>query len=156
MKTTLPARSHDLADRQAFTLAEVAVSLGISGILITAMVTGLTQTAQQSEWSGCNLAAQNLAQSGIEQYRAAKWDPAASADFCTQAFFPPVTTNILDVPVVGNNFMYATNTWTITDVGTASYPLRMVRVDCTWRFNVLSFGSVIFTNTAATLRAPDQ
>jgi hypothetical protein len=156
MKTTVQVSSRRPARSRAFTLAEVAVSLGISVFLIASMITGLMQTAREADWCAYDLAAQNLAQSGIEQFRAASWDPAGLVDNCSQTNFPTVWTNILDVPVVGTNFVYATNQWTITDVGTAAYPLRMVRVDCTWAPKLTSSTIAVYTNTAVSLRAPNQ
>jgi hypothetical protein len=142
----------------AFTLAEVAVALGISALLFGGVVMGFVQSAQRAEWSAYNLAAHSLAMQGVEQARAAKWDPSApdAVDECLPAKFPTVGTNILDVPISGTNITYATNTWTITTVSTNPYPLKMIRVDCTWRFIKSGVSSAVFTNTVATLRAPNQ
>src|SRR4051794_16068929 len=142
----------------AFTLAEVAVALGISALLFAGVVMGFVQSAQRAEWSAYNLAAHSLALQGIEQARAATWDPSAPTpiDNCLPANFPTVGTNILDVPISGTNITYATNKWTITSVSTNPYPLKMIRVDCTWRFIKSGVSSAVFTNTVATLRAPNQ
>ena len=159
MKTNLPLRHDPFDDVRAFTLAEVAIALAISALLLSGIVVGFLQSAQQAEWSGYNMAAQALAMQGIEQARSANWDPQAPTpvDFCVQSNFPPATTNILDVPVsLTNNITYATNTWTITTLtNSTSYPLKMIRVDTTWRF--MRFGVPrSYTNTVATLRAPNQ
>src|SRR5262249_3071255 len=69
-------RSH-VSRLQAFTLAEVAVALGISALLFSGLILGFTQSSQRAEWSSYDLAAQNLAQQGVEQARAAMWDPLA-------------------------------------------------------------------------------
>jgi type II secretory pathway pseudopilin PulG len=142
----------------AFTLAEVAVALGISALLFGGVVMGFVQSAQRAEWSAYNLAAHSLAMQGIEQARAAKWDPSAPSpiDECLPTNFPTVGTNVLDVPISGTNITYATNAWTITTISTNPYPLKMIRVDCTWRFVKSGISSVVFTNTVATLRAPNQ
>ncbi|MDB6112571.1 MAG: hypothetical protein JWR69_4321 [Pedosphaera sp.] len=142
----------------AFTLAEVAVALGISALLFGGVVMGFVQSAQRAEWSAYNLAAHSLAMQGVEQARAATWDPSAPGpiDNCLPGNFPSVGTNILDVPISGTNITYATNTWTITTVGTNPYPLKMIRVDCTWKFIKSGISSPVFTNTVATLRAPNQ
>ncbi len=144
---------HNRAFRGAFTLIEVVISLAIMTLVFSGIILGLTTSSQRAEWASYNLAAQSLAQQGVEQARAATWDPLAGTpvDNCQQSNFPPVTTNVLDVPISGTNITFATNTWTITTVATNPYPLKMIRVDCTWRF-----GSKGFTNTVATLRAPDQ
>jgi len=135
----------------AFTLVEVVTALTIMALVFSGIILGFTTSSKRAEWTAYNLAAQNLAQQGIEQARAAKWDPHAvpPADNCVQSNFPTVGTNIMDVPITGTNITYATNTWTISTVATNPYPLKMIRVDCTWQF-----GPRVFTNTAATLRAP--
>jgi hypothetical protein len=142
---------------EAFTLAEVAIALAISALMFGGIVMGFIQSAQRAEWSAYDLSAHSLALQGIEQARAATWDPMAPSpiDNCTQTNFPTVKTNILDVPISGSNTTYATNTWTITMVSTNPYPLKMIRVDCTWSLRRSGINKV-FTNTVATLRAPNQ
>jgi prepilin-type N-terminal cleavage/methylation domain-containing protein len=149
-----------------FTLAEVVIALAISALLFAGLVLGFIESSRRAQWSADNLAAQSLALQGLEQARAAQWDPLAQTpiDNCVQSNFPPVTTNILDVPISGgntNNYIYATNTWTITTINTnitgnnVSYPSKMIRVDCTWLFKS-GARTTLFTNTVSTLRAPDQ
>ena len=149
-----PSRS----SRNAFTLVEVAVALAIATLVFGGIILGFVQSAQRAEWSSYNLAAQSLAMQGVEQARAAAWDPQAPVpvDNCTQTNFPAVGTNILDVPVAGGNSTYATNTWSITNISNNPYPLKMIRVDCTWRFVKSGITSGIFTNTIVTFRAPNQ
>ena len=140
------------AAAQAFTLTELAVSLGLTGLMIGGLVSGFLQSAQQAEWSAYCLAAQAQALRGLEQVRAAKWDPYAypAVDQVISNNFP-VKVDILDIPTAGTNITYATNRFTVHTVS-ASPPLKMVRVDCTWRF----MNRGIFTNSAFTYRAPDQ
>ena len=135
----------------AFTLVEVVMALTIMALVFSGIILGFTTSSKRAEWAAYDLAAQSLAQQGIEQARAAQWDPAATppTNNCVQSNFPAVGTNVLDVPITGTNVTYATNTWTITTVATNPYPLIMIRVDCTWRF-----GARVFTNTVATMRAP--
>ncbi len=138
---------------RAFTLVEVVMALTIMALVFSGVILGFTTSSQRAEWTAYNLAAQSLAQQGIEQARAAQWDTQAvpPTDNCVQSNFPAVSTNVMDVPITGTNITYATNTWTITTISTNPYPLKMIRVDCTW-----PFGARTFTNTVATLRAPDQ
>jgi prepilin-type N-terminal cleavage/methylation domain-containing protein len=146
-------------NKGGFTLAEVVIALAIAVMLVAGISLGFVQSAQQAEWSAYNLAAQSLALQGIEQARSAKWDPQAivPVDNCTSTNFPTTTTNLLDVPISGTNGQtYATNTWTITLVSTNPYPLKMIRVDTTWEFVRSSGHNRVFTNTVATLRAPDE
>ena len=143
-----------------FTLVEVVVAMAIAALVFAGVIMGLTQSTYRGEWAAYNLAAQNLAQQGIEQARAATWDPMSPAgtDNCTQTNFPPTTNNVLDVLIrTTNNIVYATNTWTIVNTysSTNAYPLKMIRVDCTWPW--LHSGTLtVFTNTVVTYRAPAQ
>jgi type II secretory pathway pseudopilin PulG len=147
-----------IAKFQAFTLVEVVLALAITAFLIASISLGFIQSSQQAEWSAYNLAAHSLAVQGVEQARAANWDPLAASpiDNCTSNNFPQTTTNVLDIPISGTNVIYATNTWTILNVATNPYPLKMIRVDTTWCFVRSSGYSRVFTNTVATLRAPNQ
>jgi prepilin-type N-terminal cleavage/methylation domain-containing protein len=144
-----------------FTLAEVVIALTISALLFSGLVLGFMESSRRAQWSADNLAAHSLALQGIDQARAAQWVTLApnQTDKCRQTNFPSVTTNILDVPISGgntNNYIYATNTWTITDIATnGNYPLKMIRVDCSWLFKC-GARTTVYTNTVSTLRAPDQ
>lgn len=145
---------------RGFTLTEVVVAMAIAALVFAGVIVGLTQSTYRGEWAAYNLAAQNLAQQGIEQARAASWDPQAPipVDNCTQTNFLATTNNILDVIIRNTNVMiYGTNTWTITDIypSTNTYPMKMIRVDCTWPW--LHNGvATVFTNTVVTYRAPAQ
>ncbi len=136
----------------AFTLVEVAISLAIIGIVMTGVIIGFVQSTKRAEWSAYSLAAQSLAIQRMEQARSAKWDPFGSppADLLVASNFP-VSVAILDVPMSGTNLVRATNTTKIIDIKTDP-PLRMIYVECVWRF--LDRG--IFTNSIATYRATDQ
>jgi hypothetical protein len=133
-------------------LAEVAVAMGISALTLVGVVFGYTSTCSRAEWSAHSLAAQALAMQRIEQTRAAKWDLQAwpAVDELQGSNFP-VQIEVLDIPISGTNVSWATNTTTITEIS-ANPPLKMVRVDCRWRF--VSRG--LFTNTVVVYRAPDQ
>jgi Tfp pilus assembly protein PilV len=154
IRNKYPARRGD-----GFTLVEVVVSLLIIVLLIGGIGLCFVQSARQAEWSSYSLAAQSLAQQGLEQARAAIWDPQAPTpvDNCTRTNFPSVGTNILDVPINQmTNITYATNFWTIEDVtNNPAYPLKMIKVDCVWAFRVGAF-SRVYTNSVATFRAPNQ
>lgn len=155
MNATILRTNQKAGRDNGFTLVEVVVSIGILGILLGAIITGMLQSAEQAEWAGYSLAANNLASQGIEQGRAAKWDPQANppVDNLVPSQFP-TRILILDVPVRGTNVVYATNVTTINTVS-ANPPLKSIRVDCSWAF-VTARRSRIFTNTVITLRAPDQ
>lgn len=137
--------------RQAFTLVEVVVAFAIAAMSLGAALYAYVQSAQRAEWSAYNLAGQSLAHQGIEQARAAKWDPQAFpiVDQLVQASFP-AQTNVLDIPISGTNLVLATNFFTIANVST-NPPLKLIRVDTVWSFRRRNF-----TNTVVTYRAPDQ
>jgi type II secretory pathway pseudopilin PulG len=134
------------------TLVETLIALGIALITVSASVKGYILTAHKAEWSAYSLAANSMAMQRLEQTRAAKWDPGAwpSVDRVVQANFPPLT-NVLDVPISGTNITYGTVITTVTNVS-ANPPLKMVRVECAWKF--MNHGW--FTNTVVSYRAPDQ
>jgi Tfp pilus assembly protein PilV len=136
----------------AFTLIEQLFAILIAGLTVGAVVAGFWQSVSNSEWSGYSLAAQNLALQSLEQTRAAKWDPQGdpAVDDLQQSRFPD-RVEILDVPVFGGRILYATNRTTITQIS-VSPPLRMIQVECTWRF----WNRGVFTNSVATYRGPDQ
>jgi prepilin-type N-terminal cleavage/methylation domain-containing protein len=152
----VPVQKASRRSASGFTLVEVVVALVIMALLFAGIVFGYTQSSWRAEWSSYNLAAQNLALQGLEQARAAKWDPLAATpvDQCIPANFPSTSTNKLDVPISGTNITYATVTWTIKTT-TGNYPLKMIQVDCTWPFQTPN-GKKVFTNTVATFRAPNQ
>ncbi len=139
-------------DVQAFSLAEVVISTAIGAMGLVGILYGYMMSSQRAEWSAYSLAANSLAMQRVEQTRAAKWDIQAwpVVDELVAANFP-VQINILDIPIKGSNIVYATNITAITTIS-ANPPLKMIRVDCVWKF--LSRGS--FSNTIVTYRAPDQ
>lgn len=135
----------------AFTLAEVTIAMSIAALSLGAIVNGYVISAQRAEWSAYSLASHSLAMQGVEQARAAKWDPDMNppVDELISANFPN-RINTLDIPRSGTNIVYATNFLTITTISAAP-PLKMVQVDCVWRF----MGRGLFTNSVATYRSVD-
>jgi hypothetical protein len=110
------------------------------------------QAAKIAEWSSYSLAAQSLAIEGLEMARAAQWNPLGNppVDELVSANFP-VRVAIMDIPVSGDNIVYATNWTTIATISTTP-ALKLIRVDTVWSFPRRG----LFTNTIATYRAPDQ
>jgi type II secretory pathway pseudopilin PulG len=149
MKTTKAMTGRS---RCAFTLVEVVTATAIGSLAFGGIIYGYLLCAQRAEWAAFSLAAQSLASMRLEQARACKWDPRGWPpvdELVTENF--PERAEVLDVPVAGTNTVYATNTVTITQVSTTP-PLKVIRVDCTWRF----YRRGLFTNTVVTYRAPDQ
>ena len=148
MRTRLTAPS----STKAFTLAETIVSLGLTGIMVSGIVSGFLQSAQQAEWSAYSYAAQSQALRRLEQVRAAQWDPLhfPPIDEVQQTNFP-VTIDVLDIPTSGKNITYVTNRTSITAIS-ATPPLKLIAVECSWRF----FNRGVFTNSVRTYRTTDQ
>jgi hypothetical protein len=90
--------------------------------------------------------------SGLEQVRAAKFDPRGTpaTDQLMSSNFPPQT-YVLDVGTSVGPATYATNTTTILTIST-NPPLKMIRVDCTWFYPRRG----MFTNSVYTYRAANQ
>jgi hypothetical protein len=128
------------------------MAMAVSALTIGGIIAGYTMATRRAEWSAYSLAGHSLAMQKLEQTRAAKWDPQGwpAVDELVSTNFP-VQIDVLDIPISGTNVVYATNTTTITTLST-SPPLKMIRVDCTWKF--LSRGP--FTNTIVTYRSADQ
>lgn len=135
-----------------FTLTEVAVSMGILGLLFGGVISGYVQNLHRAEWAAYNLAANSLAQQRVEQARAAKWDTLAAppVDELVSANFPSQI-EVLDVPISGNNPVFATNFTVIGSISTTP-PVKSIQVNCVWAYH----NGHLFTNTVVTYRAPDQ
>ena len=141
-----------LKANSAFTLMEVVVSLGILGLSLGGILTLYVRSAQRADWSGYSVSAQMMALGGLEQCRAAKYDPHGSppTDALVSTNFPS-RVDILDPAGANGIASYGTNTTTILMVST-NPALKMVRVDCTWAYP----GRGVFTNSVATYRAANQ
>lgn len=141
--------------RDGFTLTETMIAIAMVVIMLQAIVYGYTLSANRAEWSAYSLAAQSLASQGVEQARAAKWDPQAYPGVDELSTGAGGSTNYssidkLDVPIAGAP-VYATNYVSI--INFSLNPLyRQIKSDCVWRLG----NRGPFTNTILTLRAPDQ
>jgi len=135
----------------AFSLQEVVFSMGIAAVAIGGLITGHSVSSQRALWATYSQAAQLQAVMRLEQTRVARWDPSANPqiDELVATNFP-VLIDALDVPSVGTNSLWATNTTTISQVS-ASPPLRMVRVDCVWQ----DLARRLQTNTVVAYRVPE-
>lgn len=139
------------AGTAGFTLAEVGMAAAIALMTVAGIIYGYTQSSQRAEWSGYSLAAHAAATQRLEQTRACRWDTETGVDQLVAANFPQQVV-LLDIPVVGTNAFYGTNVTTITTISATAPQLRMIRVDCTWRFPTTQR---VFTNTVVTYRSPD-
>jgi len=136
----------------AFTLAEVMVSLLLIGISLGGILNVYIQSAARSDLSAHSVSAQMSALSGLEQARAAKFDPRGSppVDQLVSSNFPQ-RVYVLDVGTSVGPVTYATNITTITTI-TTNPPLKMIQVDCTWFYPRRG----LFTNSVCTYRAANQ
>lgn len=150
--TELPGRPCLRQHESAFTLVEVGLSAVIAAMTIAGIIYGYTQSSKRAEWSSYSLAAQAAAVQRMEQTRACRWDTETGVDQLISGNFP-VQIVLMDLPVIGTNGFYGTNTTTITTISASPPLMRMVRVDCVWRFPITGR---LFTNTVATYRSPDS
>lgn len=138
-----------------FTLVEVLVAIALIGLVFTSVLTSYVSATDRSEWSGYSLAAQSLAVQGMEQARAAQWDPQAWPVIDELGVTNLVQVEQLDV-TASKQVIFATNYISITNLP-GVIPMRQIRADCVWSLasrRPATRGP--FTNTAVTLRAPDQ
>lgn len=127
------------------------MATAIAAMTVAGILYGYTQSSKRAEWSSYSLAAQAMAVQRLEQTRACRWDTETGVDQLTSANFP-TQVMLMDIPVIGTNGFYGTNVTTITTISATSPQLRMIRVDCTWKFPTTGR---VFTNTVATYRSPD-
>jgi Tfp pilus assembly protein PilV len=146
LKKRAPSRTYS---RGGFTFLEVLVSFLIAGIAVGGIIRGYALAAQRAEWSAYSLAAQSMAIKRLEQVVSAPWIPQQNTDQLVTNNFPPKT-EYLCLPTQQTNLVNCTNFTTITTFS-ASPLMKMVRVDCVWTF----INDRVFTNTVATIRAPN-
>lgn len=138
-----------------FTLAEVVISTAIILVTLAGVIYGYVKTTDRAEWSAYSLAAQSLASQGVEQARAAKWDPQAWPPIDEMGITNFIQIEQLDVPKKGPPVL-ATNFIAVTLVS-SNPPLKQLRADCVWVLKYRPPGNRgPFTNTVITFRAPDQ
>jgi prepilin-type N-terminal cleavage/methylation domain-containing protein len=155
-----------------FTLIEVVVAAGIIAMVYGMILSCYVQSGLRAQWAGYSLAAQDLANEQIEQARSAVWDPATGKNELlqlnllstnynsTNQTWTGYTTNILDIPYASTNYTIATNYVSIQliNLNNQTNPrvqVYMIRVDTVWPF-FYRFKNLYYTNTAATLLAPDN
>jgi prepilin-type N-terminal cleavage/methylation domain-containing protein len=152
--------------RRGFTLIEVLIAFGVFAIVASGLIYGYTMANRTATWSSWSLAAQSIASQGLERARAAQWNEyqaIVTNGPGTDDEWAPVTnssgvvlattdTNCsLDVPSTGQpiwvtNYIYVGNI-------SSNPKLRQIRSDCVWQFPLTGQW---WTNTAISLRAPDQ
>ena len=170
-KRGLAARHRGAA---GFTFAEVLISLVIIALVFGTIINGYLVGAKRAQWTGYSLAAQSLSVQCVEQARSAVWDISMSKNEVTNmtmfsktfnastGTWTGYTTNILDVPWKGTNYIIATNyisTQVIYENNQTNVPVQVqfIRVDTVWGFNGWrNFAEAYYTNTTCTYLAPDN
>jgi hypothetical protein len=138
-----------------FSLTEVVISIAITATTFAGIIYGYLGTGMRAEWSAYSLAAQSFAMEGVEQARAAKWDPQAWPPIDQLGITNYTQVDQLDVPVSGAPIL-ATNYISITTISTTP-PVRELRADCVWMLTCRPPSACgPFTNTVITYRAVDQ
>jgi hypothetical protein len=170
LKTVLGGRFPARRSLAGYSLVEVVLAAGIIAVVYGVIINCYSQCGLRAQWSGYSLAAQSLAQEQIEQARSAVWDPAMTKNEVTNLnlmaksynsstkTWSGYVTAILDVPYATTNFTVATNYVSIQLIDVSAIPpiqVQMIRVDTVWPFRYRR-GNLYFTNTAATLLAPDN
>jgi len=137
----------------AFTLVEAVIATGLSGMAITGLVLGYGIMARRADYAVYSTAASSIAQQGLEQTRAAKWDTVAipEVDELIIDNFDNYSV-VMDVSMNEEVETRGTNYFTILTVSD-NPPYKMIKVDCVWSLNG---GTDLFTNSITSLRAPDQ
>lgn len=166
MPPFVPPKTESIHRRAAFTLVEMVIAIAIVATTFGGIIVAYTQTARRAQWSGLSLAAQALSIQQIEQARSATWDPAQNglnqitnlillSRSTSGETVTGYTTNILDVPYSGENYIWATNFVTLRPITTGPTRVWMVKVDTVWPF-IWGSSRKLFTNTVSTYCAPDN
>lgn len=149
------ARANQTLSR-AFTLIETVFAVLVSVTIFGSVICGYVMLVDRAEWSSRSLAAQSLAMQAVEQLRAAQWDTRVWPVQDETGLTNFIQINPLDIPVGSSQTNWATNYVSVIALATVP-PLRQLRADCVWSLPSRRSGvRGPFTNTAITLRAPDQ
>jgi Tfp pilus assembly protein PilV len=163
------AQAEGSARRAGFSLVEVLIAFLLFGMTVSGLIYGYVQANRMAEFSSMSLAAQSLAEQGMEQARSAQWDsqqypvtngPGTSDEIslypsnsCPTGYTNYFQTNSLDVPSTGA-LIWTTNYITITNMPiNGNVLLRQIRSDVVW---TLPLNGKKYTNTVITQRAPDE
>jgi hypothetical protein len=154
----------------AFTLVEVVISTAIVALIFGGIINAYIQSGKRLQWTGYSLAAQQMANSILEQARSGTWDPTIPENDVTNMILnlqgatytstngtcTGYTTGILDVPISGTNTVTATSYVTVQMVNVAAnVQVQYLRVDTVWPFGLWK-NMRYYTNTVVTMIAPDN
>jgi len=150
--TTNPTRT-----REAFTLAEVVISIFIMMLVFSGIITAYIQGAYRAEWAGYNLAAQASACQELERAKCAVWDIEQTPVMNQIALLTNYYITTLDLPISGTNAVYVTNQCTINTITLSTNPavsVYMVKVTATWPFRWKNKNTT-YSNTVAGYFGPE-
>ena len=154
----------------AFTLIEVVISTAIVALIFGGIITSYIQSGKRLEWTGYSMAAQQMANSVLEQAKSGVWDPTIPENDLTNLnllsptytasnnlyTYTGYTTGILDVPYASTNYVMATSYLTAQLVNVSTnVQVQFLRVDTVWPFGEWS-SMKLYTNTVVTMIAPDN
>jgi type II secretory pathway pseudopilin PulG len=144
-----------LGSVSGFTIVEVVISVFISTLVFATVIYAYVGANNRAEWSAYSFAAQSIATQGVEQARAAQWNPLNWPVLDDLPVTNYTQIEKLDIPASGPA-VFATNYVSISTV-TNSPEIRQIRADCVWMLVSRYHGAAgPFTNTAVTFRASDQ
>jgi hypothetical protein len=172
----LPRRRSQREGGFVMTFWEVLIAVIIVAVVFGVIFDGYITSAKIAQWTGYSLAAQSLAAQSVEQARSAVWDIALQKTEVTNMTLlnknvtyngvnwtmTGYTTNVLDIPWKGTNYVIATNYITVQSFfeNGATNPwvqLQSVTVQTVWPFDAWgNFSLLYYTNTVCTYIAPDN
>lgn len=158
------------------TFWEVLIAVFIVALVFGLIFDGYVTTAKMAQWTGYSLAAQAMSGQSIEQARSAVWDIAMQKTEVTNMnlinkqitysgnnwTMTGYTTNVLDIPWKGTNYIVATNFITVQSffengVSNPWVQMQSVTVQTVWPFDAWgSYSLRYYTNTICTFIAPDN
>ena len=147
------------SSERGFTLVDVIMALVLAVLLFGGVIATYVQAGYRAERAGFSLAAQGLAIQQLEQARAAKWDILDTPnvdEFLSLNTNPPAC--LLDIPVAGTNYFWATNRVKVSMITISSNPvvnLHAVKVETVWSRYWMGKPR-LFTNTLCGYFAPDR
>jgi prepilin-type N-terminal cleavage/methylation domain-containing protein len=134
-----------------FTLIEVAFAVAIAALVLAGLFLGYNMAGRRAQYSACSLAANAAAMQQMEQIIAADWVPSYGLTNLFSTSLTAPQSGSLCLPSAQGNVVAYTNYATVSQIST-NPPYAMIQVQCVWTFP--SYGGV-YTNTVATLRAPN-
>ena len=156
------------------TFWELLIAVVIVAVVFGTIIQSYLAVGTREQWTGYSLAAQSMGIQLIEQSRSAVWDMSIGKNEVTNLNLmgwsnnasamtvTGYTTNILDVPWKGTNYILATNYVTIRTLYENNYSLvpvqlQLVKVNTVWPFIGWKRGQLrYYTNTVITYLAPDN